>query len=462
MSEWVTEYESSDFHNKWELFKTEFNKFNIKEIMDIEIIDEYNRLGKVIIFIDSYLKLIDPELSPKNSLDNSKSYLENALNYFNSFINNKTGNYIKSTNSYMDQLVNGLKNLNILMPKISSRSVSSMMQEYTDTIKKALEDINLEKIKTDVREIYRLKNELMDDENNIEDSVKGLFEEIKEKYTKIAEFHDETLIDEKDYISTKTEILEAKKDILNDINLTKKNLTEANKDLEDLEKFYVKIFGKFDEEEGKRIGGLEQELATRKKELEEFKNDQINKLNELKEEHGSKHKAFEEEIEKLLEGATSAGLAEAYSVERKKFIWPIRIWNIVFVVCLFAISILSFVTLKNLSSIEEIAKSILHSLPITLPLIWVAVYASKRRSENQRLEQEYAHKEALARSYISYKKQISELGKEDSELLEKLIFEAINAISYNASKTLDKKHGDGTILNEITQSIKNLSQRETK
>jgi hypothetical protein len=461
MSKWVTEYESSDFHNKWELFKTEFNKFNIKEIVDIEIIDEYNRLGKVIIFIDSYLKLIDPELSPKNSLDNSKSYLENTLNYFNSFINNKTGNYIKSTNSYMDQLVNGLKNLNILMPKISSRSVSSMVQEYTDTIKKALEDINLEKIKTDVREIYRLKNELMDDENNIEDSVKGLFEEIKEKYTKISEFHNEALVDE-DHISIKTEILDAKKDILNDIDLTKKSLTEANENLEELEKFYVKIFGKFDEEEGKRIGGLEQELATRKRELEEFKNDQINKLNELKEEHGSKHKAFEEEIEKLLEGATSAGLANAYSVERKKFRCPIIIWNGVFVVCLFAISILSFMTLKNLSSIEEIAKSILHSLPITLPLIWVAVYASKRRSENQRLEQEYAHKEALARSYISYKKQISELGKEDNVLLEKLILEAINAISYNASKTLDKKHGDGTILNEITQSIKNLSQSEKK
>jgi len=462
MSRWMTRYESSDFHSKWELFKTKFSEFNIKEIVDIEIIDEYNRLGKVIIFIDSYLKLIDPELSPENLLDNSISYLESALNYFNSFINNGTVNYIRATNDYIDQLVNGLKNLNILIPKISSRSVSNMLQEYTDTIKKALEDINLEKIKEDVKEIYRLKNELIDGENSIEDSVKDFFDEIKEKYTKIAEFHDETLIDEKDYISTKTEILEAKKDILNDINLTKKHLTETNKDLEDLEKFYVKIFGKFDEEEGKRIGGLEQELATRKKELEEFKNDQINKLNELKEEHGSKHKAFEEEIEKLLEGATSAGLAEAYSIERKKFIWPIRIWNGVFVVCLFAISILSFSTLKNLSSIEEIAKSILHSLPITLPLIWVAVYASKRRSENQRLEQEYAHKEALSRSYISYKKQISELGKEDSELLEKLILEAINTISYNASKTLDKKHGDGTILNEITQSIKNLSQRDTK
>ena len=109
MSRWMTRYESSDFHSKWELFKTKFSEFNIKEIVDIEIIDEYNRLGKVIIFIDSYLKLIDPELSPENLLDNSISYLESALNYFNSFINNGTVNYIRATNDYIDQLVNGFK-----------------------------------------------------------------------------------------------------------------------------------------------------------------------------------------------------------------------------------------------------------------------------------------------------------------------------------------------------------------
>ena len=110
MSRWMARYELSDFHNRWELFKTEFNEFNIKEIMDIEIIDEYNRLGKVIIFIDSYLKLIDPELSPENALDNSRSYLENALNYFDLFINNRTIDYIRTTNDCIDQLVNVLKN----------------------------------------------------------------------------------------------------------------------------------------------------------------------------------------------------------------------------------------------------------------------------------------------------------------------------------------------------------------
>ena len=46
----MTRYGSSDFHSKWELFKTKFSEFNIKEIGNVEIIDEYNRLGKVIIF----------------------------------------------------------------------------------------------------------------------------------------------------------------------------------------------------------------------------------------------------------------------------------------------------------------------------------------------------------------------------------------------------------------------------
>ena len=58
MSRWMTRYESSDFHSKWELFKTKFSEFNIKEIVDIEIIDEYNRLGKVIILI--HLSIMEP------------------------------------------------------------------------------------------------------------------------------------------------------------------------------------------------------------------------------------------------------------------------------------------------------------------------------------------------------------------------------------------------------------------
>ncbi len=128
-------------------------------------------------------------------------------------------------------------------------------------------------------------------------------------------------------------------------------------------------------------------------------------------------------------------------------------------VSLVAITIFSFLSLKDLDTIEDIGKSIFHSLPISIPLVWLAIYSSKRRSENQRLEQEYAHKEALAKSYISYKRQIEELKSEDTSLLMRLLDTAIQTISYNASQSLDKKHGDGTILNEILSNVKNNNKK---
>ena len=86
-------------------------------------------------------------------------------------------------------------------------------------------------------------------------------------------------------------------------------------------------------------------------------------------------------------------------------------------------------------------------------------FASKRRSENQRLQQEYAHKEAVAKSYIGYKEQIDELGEDDKVLLKKLLDSSINTVSYNASESLDKKHGDATPAQEtIKMFVDNVTK----
>ncbi len=97
--------------------------------------------------------------------------------------------------------------------------------------------------------------------------------------------------------------------------------------------------------------------------------------------------------------------------------------------------------------------NLLFKLPLYVPLVWLALYASKRRSENQRLEQEYAHKEALAKSYSSYKQQIKELKQEDQLLLIKLLDSAIAAMANNASDVLDKKHGDSTTSAGISENF---------
>ncbi|MDD2325930.1 MAG: hypothetical protein PHW63_08030 [Alphaproteobacteria bacterium] len=96
---------------------------------------------------------------------------------------------------------------------------------------------------------------------------------------------------------------------------------------------------------------------------------------------------------------------------------------------------------------------ILVKLSIAAPIIWFAFFVSKLRSETQRLQQEYAHKTALSQSYMSFKKQITELKDQDDELIKKLLDATIDTVSYNASQTLDGKHGDKLPIQNLAEKI---------
>ena len=109
---------------------------------------------------------------------------------------------------------------------------------------------------------------------------------------------------------------------------------------------------------------------------------------------------------------------------------------------------------------------LIYRLSVLAPLIWLTIFASQRLSEAQRLKQEYAHKEAIAKSYESFKQQIDKLNfdaegnhliktrrepvyevdensdAEEDYLIRTLLETSIEAIGFNPSKTLDKKHGD--------------------
>lgn len=121
----------------------------------------------------------------------------------------------------------------------------------------------------------------------------------------------------------------------------------------------------------------------------------------------------------------------------------------------------SFSFASHIKGIEDTLNNLFYKLPLYAPLIWLAIYASKRRSENQRLEQEYAHKEALARSYSSYKQQIEGLNQQDEVLLKKLLESSIETVSYNVSESLDKKHGDGTPSKEVLEKFGEVVKKVT-
>jgi len=88
-----------------------------------------------------------------------------------------------------------------------------------------------------------------------------------------------------------------------------------------------------------------------------------------------------------------------------------------------------------------------------LPAIWLSIYAGKRRNENMRLEQKYAHKEAVAKSYISYKKQIEELQDEKDELLANLLKTSTYSIAEDPSYVLDKDNNEHHPLMELFDKL---------
>ena len=107
---------------------------------------------------------------------------------------------------------------------------------------------------------------------------------------------------------------------------------------------------------------------------------------------------------------------------------------------------------------------VLGKLSVTLPLVWAAIFFLKRRNESARLKEEYRHKSTVVASYMSFKKQIKEMGVSDHELEKKLMGTALDAIAHNPAKVLDAKQNtkSETLFEEAMGQVKALSDKVEK
>jgi hypothetical protein len=158
-----------------------------------------------------------------------------------------------------------------------------------------------------------------------------------------------------------------------------------------------------------------------------------------------------EKIEGLLKGASTVALAEAFNKHKESFNLSNILWVFTFIM-----SIASMMTLSIIAFVSS---------KYDLSEMWLAIYASRQRSQNVRLQQEYAFKEDVAKIYYGLKQEIEGLG--DSELGQKLneriLSIVVQTVSYNPSDTLESKnHGDkGPLLealNSVVEMVKDLKK----
>lgn len=295
-----------------------------------------------------------------------------------------------------------------------------------------------EEAKKALSEIDKLKKQLVDGS----DSVYS-FEAIEEYKKKIAEFHDSVFAED-----------EEGETIENQLITFKESAEKESKEILELKnqiaKYKDQLYGTEDEN-GKLKPGIVHKIDIMQKQLAQ--NIEANE---------KKQQALLTKIEELLQGASTVALAKAFEEHKKQFDKPNKLWQWVFIstlVGLMGLTITAFFVSNR--DLTEMWKITLGNLPFIGAGVWLAIFASKQRSQNVRLQQEYAYKEDVAKLYYGLKNEIEQLDNTElgQRLNESVIQILVETVSYNPSKTLDNNsHNDkGPILEalkSISESIK--------
>lgn len=228
----------------------------------------------------------------------------------------------------------------------------------------------------------------------------------------------------------------------------------------------------------KEITSIKGEIDTYRKELFGHENDkgenvdglkhkidlQINQLKELHDTNKEKQVALFDEIEKLLKGASTVALAKAFKDHKDSFRIVNFIWMGLFIASIISVMVLSVVIFQKANfEIQDMWKGTVGNLPFIGGAIWIAIYASKQRSQNKRLQQEYAFKEDVAKIYYGLKKEIEEIDDTDfgKELKQKVMKIMVEVVSANPSETLDSNsHNDNGPVLESLNKLTSLVKRE--
>jgi uncharacterized membrane-anchored protein YhcB (DUF1043 family) len=204
---------------------------------------------------------------------------------------------------------------------------------------------------------------------------------------------------------------------------------------------FIKLYGDGDNETG-----LEERLSIL---FDKYKDDLIS--------HQAKSNELIKQIEGALSGATNVELAKAFQDQKNSYSLPKNIWTVVFVLSIgFMVYIANDLNSLNSDKLDY-ALELIKRTPLFGPLIWLALFASKQQGQNKRLQEEYAHKETITKTYVGHKRQLDKLEDSDAkdELMTKLAASTIEAIEFNPSSTLEKHtHKEDLPISELLSVLK--------
>lgn len=356
-------------------------------------------------------------------------------------------NEINHAISRKDSLEQGIAQLSQLNSQLE-KFQNLVEQEYSENVLLIdyMEDILN---KENVNEIEKLKREIVDFHheiyNNDDVSIDTRIRDFLLNMDKAQRFLEETVefngvpVAKKDVLKKQYEqITDYYDDLFGESEEYYSKVQALNAKISELESFHSKIFG------DEKRPSLQKDLDRRLRELEEVEN----------------------EARKVINLASDAGLAGGF-VEKAKEAKENKWWSVVFLIS--SLLIMFFYNRELFNNIPDIQNQInngsiiwvILKMTVNAPLLWLAVVANINLNKYSRLEQDYAHKEALAKSYERYKTEISKLSSEDERdesLKQELIKINLEAFKLNPADNMETAKSD-TFIDKIL-AIKYLNNEQ--
>lgn len=476
MSRWTTSFQQHPFQGVWKRFRELLGEVKIDDVTISTDVEELSRLKSVTAYIEEICASLEPDFVPLATWGNFYSQVQPAYDQLAAYQSNRNIAHLAAANDHIDNILSYVKPY-LVLPEKTLRPLRRAIRQYKAETDELNSNLRLEATETlialrkakELMESYSSKaGEIQMRINALEEelftgkdgymSTEEVIQEAKntsQKLTSEVESFHARMISDADSLKVQLEDFEA---ILSrkqsDFDETHRINSEKS---EKLAQFYTKIYGSLTPDGMYDGSGLERELDAR-----------LEQLSIVESEQKPRYEAIFHKIEGLLPGANSAGLASAYGNLAEKFTGPIKSYTQAFYVSLALLLLIAFLTsTRNIELLPKLSidfieitdwdmalRGLLYKLPFIAPLIWLAMFSSARRSQYERLQQEYSHKEALARSYESYKKELKDIGQGSEEMLKALISRAIDTISFNASTTLDGKHNEPSPGSKIFDNLK--------
>ncbi|MGY8829061.1 conserved hypothetical protein [Pseudomonas sp. 9AZ] len=475
MTRWIHEFDQHPFKTIWPELLEVVAPLDVDDQTVSTTVEELARLKKVLTFVDSIITNADIELTPKKVWANCHNQADACLQQVRAYESNRNAAHLVQANEHADNILTYVRPYMVSPEQAleaygaAVQAFSNQISAYVDSFQKRTSKIQKElagavdKIIGKQQEIEVIEQRVkqfdeylfvgVDGNDSADAYIKQMVSSVESDHKEVETLHQKLLQGPE---STSEKVTGYASDIYQLRDSLNELLASSTSKHKELESFYERIFGRpMADDDEIQDGGLKQELDVRLEQLDRHETEQ--KI---------RQEALFTSIESLLPGATSAGLASAYKSLKEHFKRPIAQYTQAFYASMLALFlgglalVLDSVTISpfhikfvEVMSWEEMLRTLLARSPIVIPVVWIAIFSATRRSQYERLQQEYAHKEAFASSYESYKKQLQELQVDADELQRELIAKAIEAISFNASITLDGKHVEKLPMHQLLEKI---------